>query len=69
MALTAEEINSCKPNKKQKNTIETPVVEEPAEIAVGDQDEQAVHLEFPYDDLELLYRYTLKKLGIKDPFK
>jgi len=28
-----------------------------------------VHLEFPYDDLELLYEYTLKELGITDPFK
>ena len=69
MALTAEDINNCKPSKKHKNTIETPVAEEPADTAVDDQDEQTVHLEFPYDDLELLYRYTMKKMGIKDPFK
>lgn len=28
-----------------------------------------VHLEFPYSDLELLYEYTLKELGITDPFQ
>lgn len=28
-----------------------------------------VKLEFPYDDLELLYEYTLKEMGIKNPFE
>ncbi|MDR9756816.1 MAG: hypothetical protein ACN4A7_04620 [Thermacetogeniaceae bacterium] len=69
MALTLEQLNNCEPSKKQKNTIETPVAEEVATTAVNDQEEQTVHLEFPYDDLELLYKYTLKKMGIKDPFK
>lgn len=65
MALNAAQINSCKPSKKHKNIIETPVAEEPAATAVNDKEKQVVHLEFPYDDLELLFKYTLKKMGIK----
>ncbi len=66
MALSAEQINNLEQSKKQKNIIETPVAEESRDAA---SDNQVVHLEFPYDDLELLYKYTLKKMGIKNPFK
>ncbi|KUK36874.1 MAG: hypothetical protein PWQ99_1090 [Clostridia bacterium] len=34
-----------------------------------DANSKKVKLEFPYDDLELLYQYTLKEMGIKDPFE
>ncbi|MGB4503530.1 MAG: hypothetical protein WBI44_01370 [Syntrophaceticus sp.] len=54
------------PSNKCKNKIETPQVKEPTKV---EDDEQKVHLEFPYDDLELLYEYTLKEMGIKNPFK
>lgn len=30
---------------------------------------EKVKLEFPYDDLALLYEYILKEMGIQDPFK
>ncbi len=33
------------------------------------QQEQRVHLELPYDDLELLYEYTLQEMGVTGPFK
>ncbi|HHW28583.1 MAG TPA: hypothetical protein GXX21_03350 [Syntrophomonadaceae bacterium] len=69
MALIAAQINSCKPSNKHKSVIETPAAEETADITVDGQNEKTVHLEFPYDDLELLYKYTLKKLGVKGPFK
>lgn len=35
---------------------------------VKEAKEQKVELEFPYDDLDLMYRYVLKELGIKNPF-
>lgn len=68
MALTNNQIknNFIPSNIQHRNNIETPAAEESREVK---SDNQIVHLEFPYDDLELLYKYTLKKLGIKDPFK
>ncbi len=48
-------------SKNQTNKEETEAKET--------KDNNKVHLEFPYDDLELLYQYTLKKMGINNPFK
>ena len=54
-------------SNQKKNTIETPKAKDSKDIENNKQEK--VHLEFPYDDLEFLYEYTLKKMGIKDPFK
>ncbi|HBI27159.1 MAG TPA: hypothetical protein DDY25_05475, partial [Peptococcaceae bacterium] len=59
--------HSTEHSKKRKNKLETPKATELK--IVKNEEQQKVHLEFPYDDLELLYEYTLKELGIKDPFK
>lgn len=59
--------HSKKESKKQKNKLETPSATKLK--IVKNEEQQKVHLEFPYDDLELLYEYTLKEMGIKDPFK
>lgn len=59
-------------NQKHKNRIETPAAQEPPPIKETKEDfspaDEKVHLEFPYDDLELLYEYTLEKMGITNPF-
>jgi hypothetical protein len=54
-------------SNKKKNIIETPKAKDSKDIKNNKQEK--VHLEFPYDDLEFLYEYTLKEMGIKDPFK
>jgi len=66
MSMPAVDENYKNQSGNEKNRIETPRAIEPKK---AEPDEQKVHLEFPYDDLELLYEYTLKKMGIKDPFK
>ncbi|MGI6405258.1 MAG: hypothetical protein ACOX2E_08800 [Syntrophaceticus sp.] len=54
-------------SNQKKNIIETPKAKDSKDIKNNKQEK--VHLEFPYDDLEFLYEYTLKEMGIKDPFK
>jgi hypothetical protein len=66
MSMPAVDENYKNQHGNKKNKIETPRAIEPDK---AESDEQKVHLEFPYDDLELLYEYTLNKMGIKDPFK
>jgi hypothetical protein len=46
---------------------ETPVNEtiEATETPVS----ETVKMEFPYDDLYMMYNYITKEMGIKDPFK
>ena len=64
---------SAQSDQKQKNSIETPVAKEIHALKEprdsSPEKNEKVHFEFPYDDLELLYEYTLQKMGITDPFK
>jgi hypothetical protein len=54
-------------NDKKKQSAKKSV--EKVTITDTDTNSKKVKLEFPYDDLELLYQYTLKEMGIKDPFE
>lgn len=57
-----EEIRRGKPVKGQDDSLK---VRKPGKAV----QEPVVRLEFPYSDLELLYDYLLKEMGIRNPFK
>lgn len=69
MALSAKRIKNRNAQFEQKQKCcqtKNTAAKEPKDVT---SDDEKVHLEFPYDDLELLYEYTLQKMGIKNPFK
>lgn len=57
--------------KRQHNTTSPKEADKRLSLAKPKKADESkkVHLEFPYSDLELLYEYTLKELGITDPFQ